>query len=61
MTDTKSEIMRQALKNLLDERDSCIKALATEHSAESLAERLDKLAKVQVGIDIVKRDIGPSR
>ena len=53
--------MRQALKNLVDERDNCIKALATEHSQEMLAEMLDRLAKVQVGIDIAKRDIGPSR
>jgi hypothetical protein len=61
MADNRSEIMRQALKNLLDERDNCIKALAAEYSQEMLVERLDRLTKVQAGIDIVKRDIGPSR
>jgi hypothetical protein len=53
--------MRQALKNLMDERDLCIKALATDYDQERLAERLETLAKVQSGIDIVRRDIGPSR
>jgi hypothetical protein len=61
MVETKTETMRQALKNLLDERDRCIKALADEYSQEMLVERLDRLARVQAGIDIVKRDIGPSR
>jgi hypothetical protein len=61
MADNKTDLMRQALKNLLDERDLCIQALATDYSQERLTERLEKLAKVQFGIDIVRKDIGPSR
>lgn len=61
MAENKTDLMRQALKNLMDERDLCIKALATDYDQERLAERLETLAKVQSGIDIVRRDIGPSR
>jgi hypothetical protein len=54
-------MMRQALKNLSDERDACIRALATDFNKEKLAERIQGLASLQAAIDIIRRDIGPSR
>jgi hypothetical protein len=49
------------VKNLMDERDRCVRALATDYKQETLVERLETLAKLQAAIDIIKRDIGPSR
>ncbi|HKG74632.1 MAG TPA: hypothetical protein VKA79_10350 [Aestuariivirgaceae bacterium] len=61
MADSKADLSRQAVKNLSDTRDDCIRALATGDSSAELIERLETLIKVQAAIDIIKRDIGPSR
>jgi hypothetical protein len=54
-------MMRQALKNLSDERDEYVRALATDFNKEKLAERIERLASLQAAIDIIRKDIGPSR
>jgi hypothetical protein len=61
MAEDRAELSRQAVKNLMDERDRCVRALATDYKQETLVERLETLAKLQAAIDIIKRDIGPSR
>jgi hypothetical protein len=61
MTDSMVDLSRQAVKKLSDARDECVRALATEQSSGSLVERLETLIKLQAAIDIIKRDIGPSR
>jgi hypothetical protein len=61
MSDNRGDMMRQALKNLSDERDEYVRALATDFNKEKLAERIERLASLQAAIDIIRRDIGPSR
>jgi hypothetical protein len=61
MADNKADLSRQAVKNLSDIRDDCIRALATGDSSGDLIERIKTLINVQNAIDIIKRDIGPSR
>jgi hypothetical protein len=61
MADNKADLSRQAVKNLSDVRDDCIRALAAGDSSGDLIERIKTLIKVQNAIDIIKKDIGPSR
>jgi hypothetical protein len=61
MTDSMVDLSRQAVKKLSDARDDCVRALASEQSPGSLVEQLETLIKLQAAIDIIKRDIGPSR
>jgi hypothetical protein len=61
MVDNKADLSRQAAKKLSDARDDCVRALATDNITGNLIERLETLIKLQAAIDIIKRDIGPSR